>query len=116
MKKLAVALLFLSTAMCWAAKPVNPAGYPVKIRIMSSHLQELNGPLIVNALIGDKHYELMSLTPLILDHTAAVLVPGDYFAKVLPRKETKPYLDVTQYEMLFPDGTTAIFNVTGRPE
>jgi len=115
MKSCAVAILLLSALTCWAGAKPNPAEYTIGVHVGASHMV-LEGNSVthhqhLNVVIDGKKYELESIGA-----PNALLVPGDYKAKLVKDEHARTYDSWQTYEFLFPDGKTREFLVVGREE
>ncbi len=119
MKRVALALLFLGSALAWAEKP-NPADFPIKVHVQASRLFDevmtpkgptYHGTQHLVAVIDGKTYELDGAA----DHTELLRV-GDYKAKLVETGRERDYEYRRIYEFLFPDGKTRQFLVVGELE
>jgi len=119
-KRFFLLLLALPGAL-WAQ--TNAAAYNVTIHVTASRVAVgfSDGPLGVTSLrieqrltakVGGSTYELTSDTAL----PKGVVALGDYKAKLV-KDESKPTNEFTKvYELMFPDGSTRKFEVTGQME
>jgi hypothetical protein len=109
MKKLAVVILLLFTALAWAGSAPNPADYTINIHVSSSRWNG-HDPLRLKVLIDGKKYELQAT-----DFGSPLLAPGDYKAKTVEVKvkDAHAYDVYGTYEFLFPDKKTRRFNLIG---
>jgi hypothetical protein len=107
MKKMALALLLLCSALGWAGTEPNPADYTVSVHVSSSRWNG-HDPLRLKVIIDGKKYELQAS-----DLESPLLAPGDYKAKSLPvrAKDAHTYDIYGSYEFLFPDKKIRRFNV-----
>lgn len=108
MKKFLAVVVLLFSAFAWAESDPNPTDYTLKIHVSSSRITEHNS-LRLTATIDGKKIELSSVGP-------ALVVPGDYKAKLI-RDDHKHAYDFYQvYEFLFPDGKTRKYYLVGITE
>lgn len=108
MKKIVLAVFILT--LCASANP-NPADYPLAVHVSSSRLSEHIGVFVETTINGTKYTleDYKSGSPL--------LMPGDYKAKIVKSERKNSYqLIYTQYELLYPDGKTERFYVSGVSE
>jgi hypothetical protein len=117
MKKLALALLLLlSTTAAFAAtdKP-DPAGFPVKVHVITSSSRPLyDGTLslpqqILETTLNGQPTELTGIS-------MGVLALGDYPARISTKvhgpRNPNTYDIYLGYDLLMPDGTTRTYTVT----
>jgi hypothetical protein len=124
MARVFVFLILLSSASMFAqeAKP-NPNDYKVNVRVRSSLLAFMCGGVSMGSSscssnqqlkveIDGKTYDLLSQ-----DHShVALLRTGNYKARLL-KEDTKLAHEYTRtYELLFPNGDTRKYRVTGEYE
>ncbi|SEG21455.1 hypothetical protein SAMN05421819_2229 [Bryocella elongata] len=104
--------LLLALPMWGRSKPKpNPADYPVKVHVVVSRLRFYNGfeHEVIEAYVDGRYEELSSSNAAL-----ALLAPGDYVAQLVDAdKHPKAYEAITSYSVLFPDGSTRSFDVTG---
>lgn len=105
-------------ALIWfCGSPASPAAdnYPVTIHVSASQLANItsipNRLVVLDTAIDGKKYELSSDSV-----PDGPIVPGDYKARLASSKTTKAYEVVQTYELMFPDGATAKYTVTGVSE
>jgi len=60
------------------------------------------------AVIDGRHFELEGSKV-----RSAILMLGDYKARLITDEHSKPYLYQTVYELQYPDGSTEKFSVIG---
>jgi hypothetical protein len=115
-------LLLLSTGLAWAEKTPNPADYSVAVHVRSSRIAAECGDVTqgssvctsmqyLSVTIDGKKYELAGRTP-----TFDVLRVGDYKARILKDETKHPYEYLRTYEILFSDGATRDYYVSGESE
>ena len=114
MKKLAIAVLLLFSALAWAGGEPNPADYTINVHVSSSRMV-LQGDAIsfnqeLNTTIDGKKYELRCSS------INALLALGDYKAKLVRDDHRTAYDSYRVYEFLFPDNKTRKFEVVGVTE
>jgi len=112
-KKIVVALLWLSSAFASAANP-NPAEYTVNIHVSASRMVTAHAPGFfqqLSVVIAGKRYELESESTV-----NALLAIGDYKAKLVKDEHREAYDSYQVYEFLFPDQKTRKFIVVGQTE
>ena len=115
MKKSAHLGVLLAAVLCltvftWAGASINPADYNVNVHVSSDHILERGLPRL-NVVIDGQKYELDAMGS---DVAGAVLLPGDYKARVVPTKaKAAAYELYRTYEFLFPDGKTRKYIVVG---
>lgn len=114
MKKLAIAVLLLFSALAWAGGEPNPADYTINVHVSSSRMVVEGNPIAfsqeLNATIDGKKYELWSSS------VNALLALGDYKAKLVRDDHRTTYDSYRVYEFLFPDNKTRKFVVVGITE
>jgi hypothetical protein len=107
-KKLALAILLLASALALAGTEPNPAEYTVNVHVSSSstayNMQQLS------VVIDGKNYSLQSGT------APGLLALGDYKAKLVKDEHKTPYDSIQVYEFLFSDKKTRRFEVVGQSE
>jgi hypothetical protein len=109
MKKLAVAVVLLCSALAWAGKNPVAAEYKVNVHVISSRLRDGGTPRL-SVIIAGKKYELQGFS------TASVLATGDYKARLVKDEHKTPYDSYQVYEFLFPDMKTRQYRVVGVTE
>ncbi len=132
MKTVLIAILMLTPALSWAAKPTpNPADYPITVHVQSSQLtysclgysgscsagQQVQH---LTVMVDGKKYELES------GFENYVLRVGDYKARIYVAPNKRPgfekndtpsaYEYTKSYEFLFPDGKMRQYFVVGESE
>jgi len=112
MKKIALALLLLCSAMAWGGEEPNPADYTINVHVSSARVNG-RGAIRLKVAFDGKKYELEGI-----DAESSLLVPGDYKAKKVPVKvkDVHTYDVYGNYEFLFPDGKTRRYNLVGISE
>ena len=83
-KKIALAVLLVFSALAWAAGDPNPAEYTVNVHVTSSSIDIERGYQLLNVVIDGKKYELGSELRL-----GRLLALGDYKAKLV-KMNTRP--------------------------
>lgn len=109
MKKLATVVVLLCSALAWAANNASPAEYKLNVHVSSSRLTEGGRPWL-NVVIDGKKYELQGVG------TDAVLVPGDYKARLVKDEHKTAYDSYQIYEFLLPDMKTRQYHLVGMTE
>ncbi len=111
MKKFAVVVVILCSALAWAGTEPNPADYTINVHVNAARI-EGPGFLRLKVTLDGKKCELQGVDDSIL------LTPGDYKAKSVPAKvkDVHPYDVYGSYEFLFPDGKTRRYNLVGITE
>jgi hypothetical protein len=112
-KKIFLAILVLASALAWAGTDPNPADYTVNVHVTSSSIVEDSDKVYgqkLNVVIEGKKYEL-EFRP-----ANALLVLGDYKAKLIKDEHKTAYDSSQVYEFLFPDKKTRKFRVVGQSE
>lgn len=118
MKKILAALLLMTPGLAWAANPVaNAADYTVAVHIQASRLVTLcnsgtcHSYEQLQVVIDGKKYELSGdFVP------SELLRTGDYVAKIVKDHAERPYEYTRRYQVLFSDGKTRNYTVTGEEE
>lgn len=105
MKKIALVVLLLFSALTWAGTS-DPADYTINVHVNSVRLLE-HGDLRLKVTIDGKKYELWG-SPI-----GALLVPGDYKARLVKDKHPRAYDSYKVYEFLFPDNKTRNYRLVG---
>lgn len=108
MKKIALAIVLLASALAWAGAEPNPAEYTVNVHVSSSSIA--TGNLILDVVIDGKRYELSGYAG------GMLLALGDYKAKLVKDEHKTTYGSNQVYEFLFPDKKTRQFAVVGQTE
>ena len=108
MKKIALAILLLFSALSWAGTEPNPAEYTVNVHVRSSSIA--SGSLILDVVIDGKNYELSGYMG------GMLLALGDYKAKLVKDEHKTTYGFNQVYEFLFPDKKARQFVVVGQSE
>ena len=121
MKKIVLLVLLLLSTFCWAQ--LNQDQYSINVHVSSSrwfNAPEGTGSRALQRLsvtIGGKKYELEYFSRLsTVGSGVAVLVPGDYKAKLVKDEHMTAYESTQVYEFLFPDKKTRKFIVVGETE
>ncbi len=111
MKKLALVVLLLFSALAWAGKAPVPAEYTINVHVTSSRLSEGYGswPRLA-AIIDGKKCELRGVA------TLSLLAPGDYKAKLVRDEHKTSYDSYRVYEFLFSDMKTRQYHLVGVTE
>jgi hypothetical protein len=111
MTKLTLAALLLLSTISWAAD-AKPADYTINVHVSASHLVFASrGVQDLEVTIDSKKYELQT------DYVVGYLLAlGDYKAKLVIDKHRTTYDSYQDYEFLFPDGKTRIYEVVGHWE
>jgi hypothetical protein len=121
MKKVVLPMLLLTTVVALAAP--NPSEYPLSLHVSASRLVPNHGETAqeLDVIVGGTKYEL-SGNPLSNSgkgirvlHVGLIPV-GDYKAKLIKADFKPDYLLFLSYEILLPDGTSAMFSVVGQTE
>src|ERR1017187_6952480 len=116
MKKLMLVVLMLSAFSFAGNKPANPADYNVSVHVSASSLAGLEGAFpFLNVIIDGKNYQLSAEQHADRLKGWAVLALGEYKARLVT-DEHNAYELTQVYELLFPDGKTMKFDVTGTSE
>jgi hypothetical protein len=109
MRKLAVVILLLCSALAWAGGEPTPADYTINVHVSSSRLTDISELRLI-VIIDGKKYELQGVT------TNALLAPGDYRAKLVKDEHKTAYDSYRIYEFLFPDRKTRQYHLVGVTE
>ena len=117
MKKLVLVVLLLS-AFSFAANKPNPSDYNVDVHVSASVAQVTNGfgYSFLNVVIAGKNYQLLAERGDVNRKALTILALGDYKAKLVTDERDTAYQSIQIYELLFPDGKTAKFDVVGVSE
>jgi hypothetical protein len=106
-----------------ALSAVNALGapndeYSTSVHVKKSYLTKDGDGLYqrLDAVIDGRSYELASLPVTSPILSGAILLPGDYRAKIVKDEHKVPYKMLLVYEFKFPDGKTDRFNVIGMTE
>jgi hypothetical protein len=111
MKKFAIAVVLLCSALAWAGKDPVPDEYKLNVHVISSRLTDGYGSWPrLSVIIDGKKYELQG-TP-----THAMLAPGDYKARLARDEHKTSYDSLRVYEFLFPDMKTRQYYLVGVTE
>jgi hypothetical protein len=99
----------------------DPSDYPVKIHVAASELanertSDMKGSTcgyyqVLTVTIDAKKYRLESSGP-----RAQLLLPGDYQARIAKDQKKNASEYFRQYELIFSDGQTVKYDVTGEFE
>ena len=108
MKSAALLVLQLFATLAPAAPAPAPDDYAINVHVTSSYV--LNGDQGLDVLINAKKYQLRGIL------RGGLLALGDYKAKLTKDQHPAPYLSSQEYELLFPDGKTRKFELTGQSE
>lgn len=122
MKTIVLAAFLMWSVAAWPEQP-NPLDYPVTVHVVSSrYVTQPEGSKftdryeVLQVLVSGKKYELRGEDPPKLGHSFAIIVPGDYKARVTSDHQKNGYLIHKEYELLFPDGSKSKFYVLGESE
>jgi len=108
MRKVAIAIVLLCSALAWAGKAPVPADYNINVHVISSRLGDANGSRPrLNAIIDGKKCVLQG------SPTLSLLAPGDYKAKLVKDEHKTAYDSYRVYEFLFPDLKTRQYYLVG---
>ena len=112
LKKMALAVLLLFSALAWAGAEPNPADYALTVHVSSARVNG-RGLIRLKVIIDGKKYELEGL-----DAESSLLMPGDYIAKAVAVKvkDVHTYDVYGAYEFLFSDKKTRKYGVVGLTE
>lgn len=112
MKKVALVVLLLFSALAWAGAEPNPADYTLNVHVSSARVNG-RGLIRLKVVFDGKKYELEGI-----DGENSLLVPGDYKAKTidLKVKDLHTYDVYGAYEFLFPDKKTRRYGLVGITE
>lgn len=112
MKKLALLVLLLCSAVAWAGAEPNPSDYTVNVHISAARLRP-GGLLRLTALIDGEKCELQAI-----EGEDSLLALGDYKAKTIPVKvkDAHSYDVYRTYEFLFSDQKTRRYALIGITE
>jgi hypothetical protein len=98
----------LFSALASARSVPNPADYTLNVQVSSSRIID-RGSLRLMVTIDGKKIELSGFGP-------ALLVPGDYKAKLTRDDHKTTYNSFQDYEFLFSDGKTRKYYLVGITE
>jgi len=113
MKKIvAVLFLLLCTTSLQAKDKPNPADYPVKMHISSTHFRNIFAQtpaecdlLVADVIVNGIKLELAG-PALVIEKRFSLIRPGDYLAKLTKEVHNQDGSAFVQdYEILLPDGT-----------
>jgi hypothetical protein len=110
-------LLYIAVLLCvplgTAAQNKPAKDYPIKVHVSSSELEGTTNPdlQILRVVIDGKKYQLIGI-----GSKPWALRLGDYPARLTKDRAVAGGQYDRRYELLFPDGTTAQFNVGGESE
>jgi hypothetical protein len=92
--------------------------YSTSVHVKNSYLTEDGGHLYqrLDVVIDGKNYELGGAPLPSSIFNAAILLPGDYKARIAKKEQTVPYKMLLVYELKFSDGKTDKFTVIGVTE
>jgi hypothetical protein len=112
MKKIALVVLLVCSALAWAGTEPNPDAYTINVHVTSARVNG-HGLIRLKVILDGKKYELEGL-----DAESSLLMPGDYKARSLPprAKDVHPYDVYGTYEFLFPDKKTRKYGLVGITE
>jgi hypothetical protein len=112
MKKMALVVLLLFSALAWAGAEPNPADYTINVHVSSARVNG-RGLIRLKVVLDGKKYELEGI-----DAESSLLVPGDYKAKTiaLKVKDVHTYDVYGAYEFLFSDKKTRRYGLVGITE
>src|ERR1700691_6082295 len=112
MKKMALVVLLVGSALASVGTEPNPAAYTINVQVTSARVNG-RGLIRLKVILDGKKYELEGL-----DAESSLLMPGDYKARDLPPKvkDVHPYDVYGTYEFLFPDKKTRRYGLVGITE
>jgi hypothetical protein len=107
--------LVLSALTAFAAPDDD---YSTSVHVKKSYLTEDGGHLYqrLEVVIDGHNYELGGAPVPSSIFSAAILLPGDYKARIVKKEQTVPYKMLVVYELKFSDGKTDRFTVIGVTE
>jgi len=109
---------FLLALCCLSGYAAPGDDYPATVHVKNSHLTKDAGQLYqrLDVVIDGHDYELAGnpLSSSIFE--SALLVPGDYPARVTKDERKTTYKVTRIYELKFPDGKTEKFAMIGMSE
>lgn len=121
MKTCVLAAFLMCSVAAWPEQP-NPADYPLDVHVVSSrYVVQPEGSKfadryeVLQVLVSGKKYELRGDPPKV-NHSFALIVPGDYKARVTSDRQKSGYLIYREYELLFLDGSKSKFYLVGESE
>jgi hypothetical protein len=109
---LSIALL-LSLPLASTAQNKSAKDYPIKVHVSSSELYGSKAPdlQVLRVVIDGKKFQLIGV-----GSKPWALHVGDYPARVIKDRSIAGGQYERRYELMFPDGTTAQFDVGGESE
>ncbi len=107
------AAAFAITASTYAAHAADPKDFPIKVHVSSSEQQGsgMQQHQVLRVVIDGKKYQLIALNSM-----PWALPVGEYQARITKDEPIKGGQYERRYELLFPDGTTAQYEVGGESE
>jgi hypothetical protein len=103
MKRTLAVVLLLFSALAWAGSDPNPADYTINVHVSASRVK--NAGITLTAIVDGKKSELLG--------NGALLIPGDYKAKLIRNDHKNAYEIYQVYEFLFPDKKTRTYTLIG---
>lgn len=110
MKKFVPLVLLLCSVFAAAGKDPVPAEYNLNVHVIESRLTDRGSWPRLVAMIDGRKCELQG------GATLALLVPGDYKAKLVKDEHKTAYDSYRVYEFLFPDKKTRQYHLVGLTE
>ena len=113
MKSLLYMVLLLSLPIGLVAQYVPAKDYPIKVHVSSSELYGSKNPdlQVLRVVIDGKKFQLIGV-----GSKPWALHVGDYPARVIKDRPIAGGQYERRYELMFPDGKTAQFDVGGESE
>jgi hypothetical protein len=113
MKMLLCMVFVFSASLGGAAQSGPTKEYPIKVHVTSSELYGSSNPdlQVLRVVIDGKKYQLIGL-----GSKPWALHLGDYRARVITDREIGGAEYERRYELIFPDGKTAQYEVGGESE
>jgi hypothetical protein len=113
MKHLLCIVLLFSASVVSFAQNGSVKEYPIKVHVSSSELQgySMQQQQVLRVVIDGKKYQLIALGSM-----PWALPVGDYRARMASYKLIQGGMYERRYELIFPDGKTAQYEVGGESE
>ncbi len=113
MKSLLYIAFLLSASVGSIAQNGPAKQYPIKVHVISSELRGSSNPdlQVLRVVIEGKKYQLIGL-----GSKPWALKVGDYHARIVRDRPIQAGQYERRYELIFPDGKTAQYEVGGESE
>ena len=113
MKSLLCVVFLLSASFLSFAQNATAKEYPIKVHVSSSEQQgfSMQQQQVLRVVIDGKKYQLIAL-----GSRPWALRVGDYQARIIKDKPIEGGQYERRYELIFPDGKTAQYDVGGESE